>query len=240
MELRNLIKDLSRSRARPEKKPCPLALVNSDCPWQVCSPFRMAPQLADQGNEEFYLEALGSITTHTAIRDLKAQQDIHDTLGPLHAVPSDPFFPLAMTLRDCTCFAQIDECTQSVRIRFGDFDWKDPQLKFEKWRSVEEELVEKGFYTAEWILCDGAFYRPPTLCLLEHVPAASKKSVEIIEILDSASAIKTENREHTLLQDIPEGIKVHKYQTNTAVLKRILEPHKREIPDFTKSERKKS
>lgn len=240
MELRNLIKDLSRSKARPEQKPCPLALVSPDRrPWQVCSPFRMAPHLAGQGNSELYLEALGSIATHPAIRDLKEQQDIHDKIGPLYADPSKPFFPLAMTLRDCTCFAQIDRCTQSVRLRFGDFDWKDPQIKFERWRSVEEELIEMGFYTAEWILCDGVYYRPPTLCLLEHVPTTSKKDLGIIEIRDSKDAAEYNRQQHPNPPHIPEGTKFHRYQTNTAVLKRILEPHKRDAPDFTKSGRQK-
>ncbi|EFY98743.1 inositol-pentakisphosphate 2-kinase [Metarhizium robertsii] len=240
MELRNLVKDLSRNKARPEQKPCPLALISSDSPWPVRSPFRMAPHLENQGSKEFYLEALGAIPTHPAIRDLKAQQDIHDTVGPLYAVSSDPFFPLAMTLRDCTCFAQIHKCTPSVRIRFGDFDWKDPQVKFERWRGVEEELIEKGFYTAEWILCDGTFYRPPTLCLLEHMPTVSKKDMAIIEIRDSKEDRSTDPQQHAFPLQAPPGTKIHRYQTNTAVLKRILEPYKKEAPDFTRPARKKS
>lgn len=240
MELRNLVKDLSRNKARPEQKPCPLALISSDSPWPVRSPFRMAPHLENQGSKEFYLEALGAIPTHPAIRDLKAQQDIHDTVGPLYAASSDPFFPLAMTLRDCTCFAQIHKCTPSVRIRFGDFDWKDPQVKFERWRGVEEELIEKGFYTAEWILCDGAFYRPPTLCLLEHMPTVSRKDMAIIEIRDSKEDRSTDPQQHAFPLQAPPGTKIHRYQTNTAVLKRLLEPYKKEAPDFTRPARKKS
>ncbi|KHN99451.1 Inositol-pentakisphosphate 2-kinase [Metarhizium album ARSEF 1941] len=238
MELRNLVKDLSRNKALPEQKPCPLALISSDSPWPVHSPFRMAPHLENQGRNEFYLEALGSIPTQPAIRDLKVQQDIHDTVGPLYAASTDPFFPLAMTLRDCTCFAQI--YTSSVRIRFGDFDWKDPQIKLERWRGVEEELIEKGFYTAEWIFCDGAFYRPPTLCLLEHVPTVSKKDIAIIEIHDAKDdRFDVDPQQHTMPNHVPAGTKIHRYQTNTGVLKRLLEPCKREAPDFTKPVRKR-
>ncbi|TWU73719.1 hypothetical protein ED733_005200 [Metarhizium rileyi] len=239
MELRNLVKDLSRNKARPEQKPCPLALISSDSPWQVRSPFRMAPHLENQGSKDFYLEALSSIPTHPAIRDLKAQQDIHDKVGPLYATMSDPFFPLAMTLRDCTCFAQIYNCTPSVRIRFGDFDWKDPQVKFETWRGVEEELIEKGFYTAEWILCDGAFYRPPTLCLLEHMSTALNKDTGIIEIRDLKESLNSDPSQHAFPLHVPPGAKMHRYQTNTTVVKRILESYKEDTPDFTKAGRKR-
>jgi inositol-pentakisphosphate 2-kinase len=193
----------------------------------------MAPHLANQGSNEFYLEALGAIATHTALRDLKAQQDIHDTVGPLYASESDPFFPLAMTLRDCTCFAQIDKCTQAVRIRFGDFDWKDPAAKFERWRGVEEELIEKGFYTSEWIFCDGVFYQPPTLCLLEHaVPTTAKTTLAIIEIHHPNEAANAELRNHVPPSHVPKGTRIYKYETNIPVLKRLLEPYKMELPDF--------
>lgn len=236
MELRNLVKDLSKNKASPETKPCPLALMSPDCPWQVSCPFRIAPHLADKGNHEFYLEALRRVINHPAIHELKAQQDAHDTLGPLHAMPSDPFFALAMTLRDCTCFAQIDKNSQSVRIRLSDFDWKDPQVKFERWRSVEEELVKSGFYTAERIFCDSSFYRPPTLCLLEHGPAASTKQPEVIEIVDRRCAPSHGGCSNELQLQAPKGTKTYTYSTHVSPLKQLLEPYKLQAPSQIKYE----
>lgn len=229
MELRHLVKDLSKNKAHPENKPCPLALTGSDCPLHVRSPFRMAPHLANLGDESFYREALRRVATHAAIRDLKEQQDTHDKLGPLHASPSDPFFPLAMTLRDCTCFAQIDKSSQSIRIRFGDFDWKDPTVKFEQWRRVEEELIVGGFYTAEWIYCDDAFFRPPSLCLLEYSDLASAKRPALIRITDSSLGA----REEAVIST--DDVEIHHFATDAAVLKRLLEPFKADAPDIIKS-----
>lgn len=166
MELRNLIRDPSGDRALPESKPCPLALVSKDAPPQVSSPFRIAPHLARDARSDHFRNLLATILNHPSIRDLKAQQDLLDKLGPLHAEPSTPFL-IAMTLRDCTCFAQIHRHRQHVKIRMGDFDWKDPLAKFDSWRRAERELIDGGFYTAEQILCHGSYYHTPTFCMLE-------------------------------------------------------------------------
>ncbi|KAG5925735.1 hypothetical protein E4U53_003235 [Claviceps sorghi] len=236
MELRNLIKDLSLNKTRPERKPCPLALMSSDCSRPVCSPFRMAPHLANEPDREFYEKALNRIASHVAIRDLKEQQDIHDKVGPLRASPSDPFFPLAMTLRDCTCFAQIDKRSQSVRIRFGDFDWKDPLVKLEKWAGVEAELADGGFYTSEWFLCDDQFYRPPTLCLLEEGPAASKKRPEIIRItnLKHRADGGLVGQTNVQLAQIPKTTKIHDYSADVEMFKKILASCKSDAPCLTR------
>ncbi|KAG6248523.1 hypothetical protein E4U24_002667 [Claviceps purpurea] len=235
MELRNLIKDLSINKTHPERKPCPLALMSPDGPRPVCSPFRMAPHLADDdADHDFYEKILRRIASSDAIRDLKKQQDIHDKVGPLHASRSDPFFPLAMTLRDCTCFAQIDKRSQSVRIRFGDFDWKDPLVKFERWAGVEAELVEGGFYTSEWFLCGDQFYRPPTLCLLEYGEAATSKEPEIIRIVDPKQDTDggVGGQGHAQLPQcaIPKTVKIHDYSANVSVFQEILAPFRADAP----------
>lgn len=239
MELRNLIKDLSINKTHPERKPCPLALLSPDGPRPVCSPFRMAPHLADDdADHDFYEKILRRIASSDAIRDLKKQQDIHDKVGPLHASRSDPFFPLAMTLRDCTCFAQIDKRSQSVRIRFGDFDWKDPLVKFERWAGVEAELVEGGFYTSEWFLCGDQFYRPPTLCLLEYGAAATSKEPEIIRIVDlkhdTDGGVGGQGHAQLPQCAIPKTIKIHDYSANVGVFQEILAPFRADAPSLTK------
>lgn len=244
MELRNLIKDLSINKTHPERKPCPLSLMSPDCSRPVSSPFRMAPHLANEPDSDFYDKALRRIASHDAIRDLKEQQDIHDKVGPLRASPSDPFFPLAMTLRDCTCFAQIDKRSQSVRIRFGDFDWKDPLVKFERWAGVEAELIEGGFYTSEWFLCGDQLYRPPTLCLLEHGPAATKKKPEIIRIChprvrphphphaDGGGGVG--GHSSVQLAQIPNSTKIHDYSADVDVFKKVLASFKSDASCLSK------
>ncbi|KAM4054637.1 inositol-pentakisphosphate 2-kinase domain-containing protein [Hirsutella rhossiliensis] len=186
-ELRNLIRDPSGDRMLPEHKPCPLSLVNKDAPAQVSSPFRIAPHLARDGRSDHFRQVLGTIVNHPSIRDLKTQQDLLDKLGPLYAEPTDPFL-IAMTLRDCTCFAQIHRRRQSVKIRMGDFDWKDPLVKFDSWRRAEQELIDGGFYTAERILCNGSYYYPPTFCVLEFSPGSHGSQPNVLDVQDRDEA----------------------------------------------------
>lgn len=224
MELRNLVKDPSRNRKLPERKPCPLALVNEDAPWQANSPFRLAPQLAGIGGDEHYREALRSIANHHAIRELKAQQNLHDKLGPLHAERSDPYFIIAMTLRDCTCFAQIHRRRQSIKIRMGDFDWKDPVVKFDRWRAAEEELINGGFYTADWILCGGSYYNPPTLCALEFASGKRSNQAEVLNIHERDGA--NNKTRDTSITKTEAMVKVFNHKTDVAALQELLEPYK--------------
>ncbi|PNY27922.1 Inositol-pentakisphosphate 2-kinase [Tolypocladium capitatum] len=226
MELRNLVKDPSRDRKLPERKPCPLALVNEDAPWQANSPFRLAPQLAGIGSDEHYREALRSIANHHAIRELKAQQDLHDKLGPLYAERSDPCFIIAMTLRDCTCFAQIHRRKQSIKIRMGDFDWKDPVVKFDRWRGAEEELIDGGFYTADWVLCGGSYYNPPTLCVLEFASGKRSNQAEVLNVQERDGAKKKTRDANVAKTDA--GVKMFNHKTDVAALQELLEPYKAE------------
>lgn len=173
----------------PEKKPCPLALTNPDGPQQVCSPFRMAPELANKEAHEHFEETLRNTANHAAIHTLKLQQDRHDRLGPLNASASDACFSLCMTLRDCTCFVQVplreqypgDD--QPLKVRLGDLDWKNPRIKLDHWRGTEEELINGGFYTADWILYGRTYYHPPTLCFLEWPSTKRTGNPDILHVL---------------------------------------------------------
>ncbi|RCI16274.1 hypothetical protein L249_2178 [Ophiocordyceps polyrhachis-furcata BCC 54312] len=168
MELRNLIKNPERDL--PETKPCPLTLANPDAPSQARCPFRIAPQLAGIDVDDNFRRALETVANHPALRQLKTQQQRHDRLGPLASEPSSAFL-VAMTLRDCTCFVQIPRHQQEpLLLRLGDFDWKDPQVKFKGWRKAEQDLIDGAFYTADLILCGDSYYHPPTLCALECAP----------------------------------------------------------------------
>ncbi|KAK7430027.1 Inositol-pentakisphosphate 2-kinase [Neonectria magnoliae] len=172
MELYNFAKDPSLTRSAPETKPCPLVLDNPDAPLDISSPFRIAPQLAKFSNSTI-LSSLYSAANHQVIRDLREVQEYADPNGPLGALKDDPLFNFAMTIRDCTCFVQIfpDKTHPGpegpLRIRLGDFDFKDTAVKFDRWQAAERNLISSGCYTADWILCDGKYYHPPTMCLLE-------------------------------------------------------------------------
>lgn len=155
----------------PSLKPCPLALVQ-DAPWPISSPFRIAPELLNEADQDHFAKALLLTTQHEVIEKLRLQQEVLDHLGPLDASSSDPKFPLAMTLRDCTCFAIIPRSpafgpSAPIKVRLGDLDWKDPSLKMERWRSAERSLIEGGFYSAGRISCSGKDFVPPSLCALE-------------------------------------------------------------------------
>ncbi|KAJ6781378.1 hypothetical protein PWT90_04324 [Aphanocladium album] len=174
----------------PERKPCPLALVDEDAPPAVSSPFRIAPALAGTPDRDHLRTLLRRIIRDPLLDDLRAQQEALDATGPLCASADDDNFGIAMTIRDCTCFALIPKdnagaATEDVKIRLGDLDWKDPEAKIHHWRGTEQALIDGGFYTAEWILCEGTYYHPPTLCLLEWKPRASPEGVpDIIALRD--------------------------------------------------------
>lgn len=119
---------------------------------------------------------LRSIANHEAIANLRVQQNAIDRIGPLDSNEKDLNLSLAMTLRDCTCFARIPRRPQDGRlpkVRLADFDWKNTEGKFGAWQSTERTLIDGGFYTADWLLCNGTLYHPPTLCALEWTPRNS-------------------------------------------------------------------
>lgn len=207
----------------PEKKPCPLALGNRNAPSQVASPFRIAPQLATHPAHRYYEKVLDGIANHDAIHELKAQQDRLDLAGPLTASPTDPFFALAMTLRDCTCFAQIPaDHSAPVKIRLGDFDWKDPKIKIGHWRGTEADLINGGFYTAEWILCNNVFYHPPTRCLLECVSGKrnGKPDILLLEEVNPAKRNNSLRSNHAVSQTQSE---LNNYYTHTTDVETLMD-----------------
>lgn len=169
LELRYLITNPGGDRPLPSQKPCPLAIANSDAPPDIASPYRFARKLANQSDS--MRNAITSVINHPMLHNLRIQQELHDPQGPLHAQPSDPRFIIAMTIRDCTCFALVPKDGNlddtPVKICLGDLDWKNPEIKFSHWRGTEAALVDGGFYTADAIRCDGKTYRVPTNCLLE-------------------------------------------------------------------------
>ncbi|MCJ1242790.1 Inositol-pentakisphosphate 2-kinase [Varicellaria rhodocarpa] len=89
------------------------------------------------------------------LQRLKQMQLKLDPQGILAADPTDPDFLTAMALRDCTIFvAGLSD--GSIEVRLGDLDMKSPS-KAGYWRSLEEDLIREGWYTATEVYdCDKA------------------------------------------------------------------------------------
>ncbi|EXA49536.1 hypothetical protein FOQG_00908 [Fusarium oxysporum f. sp. raphani 54005] len=236
MELFNFLRDPSPSRHRPEQKPCPLTLANPDAPANISSPFRFAPKLAAQANNPMVRELLAKTADHQVIRDLRWLQNLSDTRGPLRAEKGDPMFSLAMTVRDCTCFVQMNlghdvPPEQRLRVRLGDFDLKDTDIKFKRWTSAEKDLIDSGCYTADWIMCNGQYYHPPTKCLLEWTRRRDR-FVKIIGIKDKDPYLHPlpNKTAHFPTEAMTKQALVYWMTTHPIKLTGLLEPGRKDKP----------
>ncbi|UKZ54834.1 hypothetical protein TrVGV298_008648 [Trichoderma virens] len=231
LELRNYLKTPGAKSPRPERRPCPIALANRDCPQQVASPFRIAPQLSDLQDDKRLQTILDKIIHHKAIRKLRDCQKSLDHSGPL-LPPTNLDFVVAMTLRDCTCFALIPSGDgEEIKLRFGDFDFKDPQKKFNHWRGTEQDLIEGGFYTADWVVCGDSYYHPPSLCSLEW--SGDPRTGDAVILLMEENTTKHNRHSNCQNNDFPSSAKtgktVYRHTADLAALHKGLEPFKREI-----------
>ncbi|KAL6910630.1 inositol-pentakisphosphate 2-kinase domain-containing protein [Trichoderma evansii] len=229
LELRNCLKSPGTKAPCPEKKPCPITLANPDCPQQVASPFRIAPQLSSLHNNERIQAALDKIIHHKAIQALRNCQKSLDHAGPLKPIPNLDFI-VAMTLRDCTCFALIPPSDdEEIKLRFGDFDWKDPERKSSHWRGTEKDLIDGGFYTADWVVCGDTYYHPPSLCSLEW--SGKPRTGEPVILLMEENTTKHNTNSNGQNNDLssPTGTKtmVFRHKTDIAALRKGLESFKR-------------
>ncbi|RFN46840.1 inositol-pentakisphosphate 2-kinase [Fusarium flagelliforme] len=232
MELFNYIRDPSPSRHTPEQKPCPLTLANPGAPPAISSPFRFAPKLASKCNDPMVRELLAKTADHQVIRDLRWLQNLADTKGPLYAEKNDPMFSLAMTVRDCTCFVQMNlgpdvPPERRLRVRLGDFDLKDTDIKFKRWTSAEKDLIDSGCYTADWIMCNGQYYHPPTKCLLEW-SRRQDQSVRIIGI--KAKGSHPNKATHFPIEVMTKQALVHWMTSSPVKLTGLLKPDRKDKP----------
>ncbi|KAJ3520898.1 hypothetical protein NM208_g13531 [Fusarium decemcellulare] len=232
MELFNFLRDPNPSRQPPERKPCPLTLANPDAPSAISSPFRFAPKLASKADNPLVRQLLARTANHQVIRDLRSLQNFADSNGPLHAEKHDPMFSLAMTIRDCTCFVQMNlgpnvPDDQRLRLRLGDFDLKDTDMKFRRWTSAEHDLIDSACYTADWIMCNDKYYHPPTKCLLEWT-RRPKQSVKIIGIKAKDNAVN--KAMHFPVEKMTTRANLHWMTTNSSKLKAYIEPYRKEKP----------
>ncbi|KAH0525232.1 hypothetical protein TsFJ059_007625 [Trichoderma semiorbis] len=230
LELRNYLRTPGSKSPRPERRPCPIALANPDCPQQVASPFRIAPQLSALQDDARVQAILDKIIHHKAIQKLRECQKSLDHVGPL-LPPTNLDFVVAMTLRDCTCFALVpSNDDEEIKLRFGDFDFKDPEKKFNHWRGTEQDLIEGGFYTADWVVCGDSYYHPPSLCSLEW--SGKPRTGDAVILLMEDNTTKHNKLSSYQKNGSPSSAKtgktVYRHTADLAALHKGLEPFKRE------------
>ncbi|RSL86972.1 hypothetical protein CEP52_015667 [Fusarium oligoseptatum] len=238
MELFNFLRDPNPSRHIPERKPCPLTLANPDAPDAVSSPFRFAPKLASMADNPIVRELLAKTADHQVLRDLRWLQNFADSDGPLNAKKDDPMFSLAMTVRDCTCFVQMNlgpgvAPEKRLRVRLGDFDLKDTDMKFRRWTSAEHDLIDSACYTADWILCNDRYYHPPTKCLLEW----TRRDLDFVNIIgikaktkDSHSHGHSSKGMHFPVEKLASRADLYWMTSSPTKLKTLLEPYRKDKP----------
>jgi inositol-pentakisphosphate 2-kinase len=150
-------------------------------------------------------------------------------MGPLKLQKNTDFI-VAMTLRDCTCFALVPLSGDGeIKLRFGDFDWKDPEKKSVHWCGTESDLINGGFYTADWVVCGDTYYHPPSLCSLEWSgkPRTGEPVILLMEE-NTNKPKKTSYRQNNGLSSTTETkTTIYRHETNLTALRKGLEPFKR-------------
>jgi len=246
-ELHNYILEPDLDKPIPTMaKPCPLTLGKdvTRSHARTKSAWRLLPLLDTLGERAHLSATLNLLRDEAAFKILRTAQEENDRVGPLRADKSDASFSLAMTLRDCTCFAQITrraskgrDSMRPLKVRFGDFDMKSPAFRLDYWRSVEEDLINGGFYTADWIYCAGSYYRPPTSCVLEPSLETMLEEKDVILVQDAGS--KTTpfvDQKASCLNKTP---KVYVIKTDAERVRQCLEAHKQEAPPPTPEQAKR-
>lgn len=135
-----------------------------------------------------------------------------------------------MTLRDCTCFALIPPSDdEEIKLRFGDFDWKDPEKKSFHWRGTERDLIDGGFYTADWVVCGDTYYHPPSLCSLEWSGKPRTGEPVILLMEENTNKPKKNSYRQSIGLSSPAGTKTttYRHETNLTTLRKGLESFKR-------------
>jgi inositol-pentakisphosphate 2-kinase len=241
-ELHSYVTEPGLKRPVPtQAKPCPLTLNSDGYQAAKDSSRRLVPHLDDLSDD--LSSTLDVLRDEDAFECLRQAQEDNDEVGPLGAEPDDTRFALAMTLRDCTCFAVMStragvgrDARRPLKVRFGDFDMKIPKFRLDYWRRVEEQLIEGGFYTASWLYCGQSFYAPPTNCVLESLPETlnfrRRDRPEIIHLEDPKSMARGDGVSLFLDMETKLGRSpvVHSVETDADTLEKCLVAYKRDKP----------
>jgi inositol-pentakisphosphate 2-kinase len=123
--------------ATDKQESCPFDLVSEreDDRRRAAERITDEPALAD-----FLID--GAQPLFAILRD---QQRFLDPRGVLRVTGADGIYDVcrAMTLRDCTLFVRGG--AEGIEARLGDLDFKQPG-KLGRWRDVERELIDEGWY----------------------------------------------------------------------------------------------
>jgi inositol-pentakisphosphate 2-kinase len=180
---------------------------------------------------------LSSLANDGALKALKRAQEENDQVGPLKAGKKDYKFALAMTLRDCSCFAQVERRSLldekniiPLKVRISDLDMKSLKYKLEYWRKTEEELIDQGFYTADWVLIGSEYYHPPTSCSLEWSIDRRHRKPDIVHVRDKERSgdMQPAGLRKALAALEQESMVFH-LDGNTQLLQKCLEPFKKDV-----------
>lgn len=139
-----------------------------------------------------------------------------------------------MTIRDCTCFVQMyigsekRPSDQRLRIRLCDFDLKDTEVKFDRWRSAERDLISSACYTADWIFCNQKYYHPPTRCLLEW----SRRLDQPLHVIAMQQKEPT-SREKSLLGSLASRVDIFPLSTDPPKIESLLTSYEKSNPKTT-------
>lgn len=245
-ELHSYVTEPGLKRPVPtQAKPCPLTLGRDNATRAgTDSSRRLVPHLDKLGDH--LSSTLDVLRDEEAFECLRRAQENNDMVGPLGADKCDSKFALAMTLRDCTCFALVStQASKSrasrrpLKVRFGDFDMKIPEFRLDYWRRVEEELIEGGFYTAGWLYCDKTFYTPPTNCVLESLNQVRVERTEVMHLqnpaADKEDVPPLPRNGTTKMSRTPV---VRGVETDVSTLGRCLEAYKKEKPALRRARHK--
>lgn len=117
---------------------CPLDLVNANAEDRTLAVHAIT---ADKRLRDYLLD-----TAQPLLQQLRACQMAFDPTGTLNTSGPESIQMLckAMTLRDCTLF--LKRSANVIEARLGDLDLKQPE-RLMRWKKVELNLVENGWYT---------------------------------------------------------------------------------------------
>lgn len=152
--------------AIPSKQPsgppgyCPLYLI-SNSPSVVEKAARtilfphtahpLATEIVDDNQQQLCTRLSNFLQTTEILPLLRKYQQQFDSSGALFTSNEQARhldLLMAYTLRDCSIFVLMSEADGTISAKIGDLDLKSG-LKIPKWRSMERELIDEGWYTCD-------------------------------------------------------------------------------------------
>ena len=140
--------------ADAESEFCPWDLVSSDLGRTnnaisrlLGSSYRKSGRVDKTPSLDLVESIAAKLSEDGLLKRLRDLQTELDGQGPLKASTQDAGFLTAMTIRDCTMYVRVSGPNR-FEVRLGDLDLKDGGGgRFERWKRVEQELVDEGWYT---------------------------------------------------------------------------------------------